>query len=283
MFMTPFTDRAGRFSVLKTWAVALLAAPAVWLLVRYWTRDLGPLPYDEALRLTGEWAVRFLMVTLLLTPAQRLLNWSRLALVRRMAGVGAFAYAALHLLFYVAQSKFNLAFVGTEIFSRIYLTIGFTAFFGLSLLAATSTDHAIRTLGARWKMLHRLVYGIAVLGLLHFAMQSKIDVSEPVMMTGFFMLLMIYRAVIRHRLALATPVLAISAVAGGLATAAVEFAWYALATGVDPWRVLAANLMLQFGPRPAVIVAAIGLVVAVLPPARRLLATALQSLRFSPA
>ena len=242
--------------------LAGLTAPALYLVYRYWTGDLGPLPIKEVLLVCGLWAVRFLTLTLALTPAMRIGNWPKLALIRRMAGVGAFAYAALHFTFYIAMSRFDLVLVTTEIVSRFYLTIGFLALLGLSLLAATSTDRAIRTLGKRWKTLHRFVYAIAVLGLLHFFMQSKIDASEATLMAGLFATLMIYRLVIGFRLTASMLVLSGAAIAGGLATAALEFAWYGLATGVNPWRILHANLMLGFGLRPAVLVLLSGLAVA---------------------
>ena len=108
-------------------------------------------------------------------------------------------------------------------------------------------------------MLHRSVYAIALLGLLHYFIQSKIDVSPATLMAGFFILLMIHRIFISQRIALGPVVLAISAGLAGLLTAVVEFAWYALATGVDPWRIAKANLMISFGLRPAIIVFLIGL------------------------
>lgn len=270
--MTPFTDRAGRFSALKTLTFAVLLFPAAWLLYRYWTFDLGPLPYKEANHMMGDWAIRFVVAALALTPAQRAFNWSKIALIRRMTGIGAFTYAILHFVLYIADVKYNLAFATSEIIHRYYLTIGFTALLGLSVLAATSTDWAVRTLGKRWKQLHRIVYGIAVLALLHFFMQSKIDVSQATWMAGFYILLMIYRLVINRRIALTAPVLAASAAGAALATAAIEFAWYGLTTGVNPWRVLSANLMLQFGLRPAAIVLLTGIAVAAIPLVRASLA-----------
>jgi sulfoxide reductase heme-binding subunit YedZ len=270
--MTPFTDRAGRFSALKTITLALLTVPALHLLLRYWTFDLGPLPYKEAIHMTGDWTVRFLVAVLALTPLQRIVNWSKLALLRRMTGIGAFSYAALHFILYIADSKYNLVFATSEIVHRIYLMIGFTALVGLCLLAATSTDAALRRLGARWKQLHRFVYGIAALGLLHYFMQSKIDVSQATMWAGLFIGLMVYRIAIKRRIALTMPVLAACAVTSALLTALLEFAWYGLTTGVNPWRVLAANLMLSYGLRPAVIVLLAGVAVALLPLSRILLA-----------
>jgi sulfoxide reductase heme-binding subunit YedZ len=133
------------------------------------------------------------------------------------------------------------------------------ALIGLSLLAATSFDSAVRKLGKKWKVLHRLVYAIAVLGLLHYFIQTKIDVSPAVLMTGFFILLMIYRVFITKRVSLTPRVLAISAALACVLTAITEFAWYGLTTGVDPWRIVKANLMFSFGLRPAVIVLLVGL------------------------
>jgi sulfoxide reductase heme-binding subunit YedZ len=214
----------------------------------------------SALRLIGDWTIRFLVLTLALTPLQRIITWPRIALVRRMLGVTAFAYALTHFILYIVNSKYDLDFVQEEIMHRFYLTIGFAALLGLSLLAGTSFDAAVRKLGWRWKQIHQLVYGIAVLGLLHYFIQSKIDVSPATLMAGLFFLLMIIRAFIARRLTLSVKVLGLSAILASLATAVTEFAWYALATGVDPWRVAKANLLITFGLRPAVLVLLVGLI-----------------------
>ncbi len=281
--MTPITDRTGRFSILKTATLAGLVAPAAYLLWRYWSGDLGPLPAKEALLVSGLWAIRFLVATLALTPLQRMFNWPKLALIRRMAGIGAFAYGALHFALYIVTSNFDLGLVASEIVSRIYLTIGFAALFGLSLLAATSTDRAVRALGKSWKLLHKTVYVIAALGVVHFFMQSKIDASEATLMAGLFLTLMIYRLAITKRMGLTPPVLALSAVAGAMATAIAEFAWYGLATGADPWRIAEANLSLIAGPRPAVIVGLAGMIFAALCLARSSLKKQAPRARLSPA
>jgi methionine sulfoxide reductase heme-binding subunit len=258
--MTPVTDRQGRFSPLKAGTLALAFLPA--LVIAYWflTHQLGPLPVKAALRLIGDWTIRFLVITLALTPLQRLINWPRITLIRRMLGVTAFAYALTHFMLYIVNSKYDLGFVASEIIHRIYLTIGFVALLGLSLLAGTSFDSSIRKLGKRWKQIHQLVYGIAVLGLLHYFIQSKIDVSPATLMAGLFILLMIYRVFINRRIALTPRVLGLSAVLASLLTALTEFAWYGLATGVDPFRIAKANLLISFGLRPAVIVLLVGLV-----------------------
>ncbi|MGE3875083.1 MAG: sulfite oxidase heme-binding subunit YedZ [Parvibaculaceae bacterium] len=279
--LSPWTDRTGRFSFLKTGTFILVCIPAILVAIALWRNELGPLPYKEALHRIGDWTVRFLVATLALTPLQRILMWPKLALIRRMLGVTAFTYALTHFALYVVNEKFDLVFVATEIVKRIYLTIGFTALIGLSLLAATSTDSALRKLGRNWKRLHMIVYGIAVLALLHYFMQSKIDVSQATLWSGFFLLLMIYRAAVKLRFALTPLTLAVCAVVGGLLTALIEFAWYGLATGVDPVRVLKANLAFAYGLRPASIVLLVGLAVALIPWIQQ--AYGLASARLSPA
>jgi sulfoxide reductase heme-binding subunit YedZ len=279
--ISPWTDRAGRFSFLKTAVFILVLLPALYYAVKLAQNDLGPLPYKEALHRIGDWTVRFIIATLLPTPLQRVLMWPKLALIRRMLGVTAFTYALTHFSLYVVNEKLDLVFVASEIAKRIYLTIGFTALIGLSLLAATSTDWAVRKLGRNWKRLHMIVYGIAVLALLHYFMQSKIDVSQATMWSGFFLLLMTYRIAMKLRFALTPMVLAMSAVAAALLTALTEFTWYGLATGVDPFRVLNANLVFAYGLRPAWIVFLVGLAIAVIPWIKQ--AYGLASARLSPA
>lgn len=254
-----FTDRAGRFSLLKTCCFLVLVAPALWLGWRATHHMLGPRAMTEALHVTGQWAVRFLIAALALTPLQRLFKLPKLALIRRMLGVGAASWALGHFLLYIASVKYDLGFVASEIVSRYYLTIGFVALLGLAALAATSTDAMISRMGVWWKRLHRAVYAIAVLAILHFFMQSKLDASEATLMAGLFIALMIYRLALRPRQTWGALRLAVVAVAAAALTALAEFAWYGLASGANPWRVLAANLHLTAGPRPAVIVLAAAL------------------------
>lgn len=279
--LSPWTDRAGRFSALKTAVFVLALLPALYYAFELWQNDLGPLPYKEALRRIGDWTVRLLVITLALTPLQRILMWPKLALIRRMLGVTTFTYALTHFSLYVVNQNFDLAFVASEIVQRIYLTIGFTALTGLSLLAATSTDSALRRLGRNWKRLHMIVYGLAVLALLHFFIQSKIDVSQAVLWSGFFILLMTYRLALKFRFALTPWTLATCAILAAIMTAAIEFTWYGVATGVDPFRVLKANLVFAYGLRPAWIVVLVGLGVGLIPWIKQ--GYALASTRLSPA
>jgi methionine sulfoxide reductase heme-binding subunit len=262
-YLLPLFDRQGRFSKLKAVTLFVLVAPLGCLLWRTWTGNLGPLPIKEALHVAGDWTLRFLVVTLALTPAMRIFNWSKLALIRRMAGVGTFCYAALHFILYIVNSKFDIGFVASEIVLRIYLLIGFVALIGLCALAATSTDSAVRKLGQKWKTLHKLVYGIAVLGLLHAFMQYKVDVSPGVLLAGFFVLFMVYRWMLGRRMAWNWMTLGSAALAASIAAMAIEWSWYAIATGVNPWKVLSANFMLGFAVRPSIYVLAAGIAVAI--------------------
>ena len=124
-----------------------------------------------------------------MTPARRLFNAPKLINMRRTLGLAAFCYAMLHLALYFVQEKFDLAKIASEIALRIYLTIGFVALIGLIALAATSTDGMIKRLGGeRWNRLHRIVYAIAILGIIHFLMQTKLDITESVMVAGFLLL-----------------------------------------------------------------------------------------------
>ena len=258
--MTPLTDRQGKFSPLKATTLAMALLPAAVIAYWFFTHQLGPLPVKEALRHVGDWTIRLLVITLTLTPLQRLLNYPKIALIRRMLGVTTFAYALTHFLLYIVNSKYDLAFVASEIILRFYLTIGFVALTGLSLLAGTSFDSAVRKLGKKWKMLHRLVYGVAVLGLLHYFIQTKIDVSPAVLMTGFFILLMVYRVFIMKRVSLMPAVLAIKCCCGLRTYGNHRIYLVRPGYGRRPWRIAQANLMFSFGLRPAVIVLLAGLI-----------------------
>ena len=262
--MKPWTDRQGRFSALRTLAYVIAITPA--LVIAYWffTGALQPLSVKNALHLVGDWAVRFLVFTLALTPLMRLFNYTKLALIRRISGVTAFAYAITHFILYIVMSKFDLNFVASEIIHRFYLTIGFVVLIGLCLLAGTSFDSAIRKLGGNWKRLHQIAYGLAVLGLFHYFLQSKIDVSAATLVAGLFLLAMTVRVMLRQRMTLSPLTMMGAAVVGCVLTALVEYAWYGLATGVNPNRVLLANFMVSAGLRPAVkvLLAGIGFSVA---------------------
>lgn len=223
---------------------------------------LGARPLVETLRFLGDWAVRLLLVTLAVTPARRLFNWPKLLAARRTLGLGAAALVAVHFGLYCLDMG-SISVVAREIVLRIYLTIGFVALLGLAALSATSWDGAIQRLGAeRWNRLHLLAYPITALALLHFFMQQKLDVTEPTLMAGLFLWLMGWRVLQRYGYGTGLVPLAGLAVAAGLGTALLEAGWYLAATGIDPARVLAANLAFSYSIRPAWWVFGAGLAVA---------------------
>jgi methionine sulfoxide reductase heme-binding subunit len=258
--MFPWNDRAGRLSPLKLAVFCYCLAPAGWLAYAGYANLLGTKPLTVALHDVGDLAVRFLLLSLLVTPLRLIARWPGLIAVRRMLGLAALAYVLLHVMLYVAQQGFDLWKVGSEIVLRFYLTIGLVALLGLLALGVTSTDGMIKRLGAvRWNRLHSLVYGIAVLALVHFALQSKLDVSQAMLMTGFFFWLMGFRLMRRQGLRVSAMSLAALAAAAGALTALAETGWYAVMTGVPPLRVLAANLDVELAIRPAVWVLLTGL------------------------
>ncbi|MDE2005485.1 MAG: ferric reductase-like transmembrane domain-containing protein [Rhodospirillales bacterium] len=246
----PWRDRRGAFSWLKALALAGCIAPGATVAVRLAANDLGGRPVKAALLWMGLWTVRFVLIALAISPAAQGLRWPNLTAIRRMVGVTACVYALGHLALYATDENWRLGLIGSEILRRFYLTIGFVALLGLAALAATSFDAAVRRMGRGWKRLHRLAYPIAALALLHYFIQSKANVGEPTVMAGLFAWAMLWRVLPsgwRGHWAAVLPL----AAAAGLAAAGIEFAWYGLATGIDPWRVLGANLIWRFAPRPA--------------------------------
>ncbi|MGD8346638.1 MAG: protein-methionine-sulfoxide reductase heme-binding subunit MsrQ, partial [Lysobacterales bacterium] len=141
----------------------------------------------------------FLLITLTVTPLRRLSGQAWLLRFRRMLGLFAFFYVTLHFLAYAGiDQRFALGYIVDDVVERPYITIGFLAFVLLVPLAATSTRRMVRRLGPRWKKLHRLVYGIAVLGVWHFYWLVKADLFEPLVFGLILALLLGYRLAVRY-------------------------------------------------------------------------------------
>jgi sulfoxide reductase heme-binding subunit YedZ len=256
-------ERSGRWSPVKIAAFVVAVLPAGWIAYQAVTGELGARPITEAIHQSGDWALRLLLLTLAITPAQRILHYPRIILARRTLGVAAAAYALLHLSLYVLDQHFDLVKVASEIVLRIYLTIGAVTLAGLIALGTTSTDAAIRRLGSqRWHAVHRLVYGIALLAAVHFFLQSKIDLYQPVLMAGFLVWLLAYRGLMRINGSVSPLALAALAVAAATVTAIGEATIYMIASGVDSRRILLAHFDLDMEVRPAWWVLAAGLAVA---------------------
>jgi methionine sulfoxide reductase heme-binding subunit len=255
----PWNDRQGRFAPLKALALAGVIAPGLWIGGHWINGTLGAKPLEVALHETGLWAVRLLLVTLAVTPLRLVTGWGKLVQLRRMLGVAALAYTLIHLFLYVVQQRYDLVVVVLEIIKRFYLTIGFVSLAAMVALGLTSTDGAIRRMGAEsWNKLHRLIYPLTVLAIFHAFLQAKINVSEEVVQIGVFVVLMAVR-VLHKRRGLNAWTLALLALLAVPLTAGLEALWYGLATGV-PWRrILDANFMLALAPRPALLVGLIAL------------------------
>ena len=267
--IVPWRDRHGRLVPLK--AAFLLTGWIPGGVLAFWWASgaLGGMPVNDVIRGTGDWAIRCLLISLAITPAARVLDWPRILLVRRIVGLTALGYAVAHLCLFVVDQKYSFSSVASEIVLRFYLTIGFVTLLGLGVLGTTSTDGWMRRLGRRWTRLHRALYGLGALALLHYFIQSKANVSEPVFMSGLFVWLMLWRALPGAWQRSVAGCLGLSLVAA-CAAAGIEFAWYALATGINPWRVLAANETLYFGLRPVHYVTLMGLAVTLLSVLRRI-------------
>ena len=156
--------------------------------------ELGANPVEYITHDTGNWTIRFLLITLCITPLRKILNQPKVIRYRRMLGLFAFFYVVLHFTVYlVLDLELNFATLGADIVKRPYITIGFTGLLLLIPLAVTSTNAMQRRLGRRWQTLHRLVYVIAVLGVWHFYWQVKRDVREPLVYAGILAVLLFYR------------------------------------------------------------------------------------------
>lgn len=261
--MSLFHEKSGRFSAEKTVAFMAAVLPVLWLCADAALDRLGARPVNAAIHFTGLFAVRFLLLSLAVTPARRLFDWPKLVLARRCLGVAAFSYAALHLGLYVLDQGGNLYVVGREIVLRVYLAIGAVGLLLLLALAVTSCDSVIRRMGGkRWLALHQLVYLIAPLAILHFLIQSKLDVTEAVLMGGLLMLLAFYRLAHRFFPPLDPARALVAGLAAGACTALLEVGWYAGTTGIDPRLVWEANFTPSLGISPAWWVTGTGLAVA---------------------
>jgi sulfoxide reductase heme-binding subunit YedZ len=172
--------RRGRIA-LKSGVWVLGLAPLAVLLYRAWTDDLGANPIDFATDWLGDWTLRILLASLTMTPLRLLFGWSWPVTLRRLLGLFAFAYAALHFgVWIVLDHFFDWPEMAADVVKRPYITVGVTALLLLVPLAATSTTGMIRRLGpVAWRRLHRLAYVAGVLGVLHYLWLAKVGVQGP--------------------------------------------------------------------------------------------------------
>lgn len=155
--------------------------PAIWLTFALFTNQLGANPIEAITRESGVWALRFLLLTLCLTPIRWLTGLNQIIRFRRMTGLYVFFYALLHMLLYLWLDQFfDWSEIWKDIVKRPFITIGFISFTLLLPLALTSSNKMMKRLGGqRWKQLHKLTYLVAGLSCLHFLMLVKADLTEP--------------------------------------------------------------------------------------------------------
>ena len=267
--LVPWTDRRGRLHPLRAVVFTLLLLPALWLAVRWPLHDLGAEPVNAAIHSTGYWTIWLLLASLAITPLKALSGLMNVVVVRRMIGNAALCYALLHLVLYAADQNWRMLTVISEIVKRFYLTIGFVALCGLVVLGATSTDGWMRKLGRTWKQIHRVVYGLIILGLIHYVLQSKLDVSHAILAAGVFAWFMLWRVLPSGRDRTWPVLLGITAVSCAV-TLATEYLWYRFGTRINPMKVMAQELDIAYGLHPAGQVLLLGVVAALVTELRRL-------------
>lgn len=194
--MRPSPDR--RLVIAKSVVFGLCLLPLLALAWDVYRQTLGPDPVAVLEHRSGDWALRLLLATLAITPLRRISGISALLRFRRMLGLFAFFYASLHLAIYLLIDLGGFwRQLFEEIFKRPYITVGFLAWLLLVPLAITSTKGMMRRLGRRWVLLHRLIYPIGLLAVLHYLWLVKsgqtIAVREPLIYLAIYLVLMLWR------------------------------------------------------------------------------------------
>ena len=180
--------------VVKPVVFVLLLLPALLLVAGLYFDTLGANPPEYILHSTGEWALRLVILTLLLSSLKRVFNWYRILQLRRMIGLFTFFYASLHCLSYVwFEQGFSWYDIYNDVWQRPFITVGLTAFLCMIPLAVTSSNRMMRQMGRRWKRLHLLVYPTVILGVVHFWWLVKADITEPLIYAGLTAALFIER------------------------------------------------------------------------------------------
>lgn len=181
--------------LVKPVVVILSLMPLIILATDAYQGNLSANPIDDITDTTGSWTLRFLMITLSVTPLRKLTGWNTLAQLRRMLGLFAFLYVSLHFTTYIWLDKFfEWSEVVEDVAKRPFITIGFASFVALIPLAATSFDRIMKWMGGkRWKLLHRLVYAAALGGVIHYLWLVKADRLRPLIYGGILAVLLGFR------------------------------------------------------------------------------------------
>jgi sulfoxide reductase heme-binding subunit YedZ len=181
-------------------------ASLFWRAFEIGAADLGTNPIEKVQDTLGQWGLRLLLITLAVTPLRDWFSAPWLVQLRRMLGLYAFFYVLLHFLtWFVLDQDMYWSGIMTDIARRPFITVGFAALLLLTPLAITSTNTMMRRLGKRWKTLHRLIYAIAPLGVVHYYWQVKADVREPLIYAAILAVLLGWRVWKRRRTWTSTP------------------------------------------------------------------------------
>lgn len=194
---------------LKALVHLAIALPALWLALNwyyalnYMPHELGFNPQETTHHTTGDWALRILLASLLVSPLARIKKLRSLMQFRRMVGLWAYSYVVLHIISYVWLAKYlDIGEIVADIIKRPYITIGMLAFLMLTPLAVTSTKGWIKRLGAKtWQKIHYMIYGVALLGPLHFIMMRKGIQMEPRIYMWIAVALLLLRFIKKRRAA----------------------------------------------------------------------------------
>ena len=197
MTLTNLTAR--QITAIKVVVFVLALLPFLRIVVSIFTDQLGANPIEFITRNTGDWTLYFLCITLAVTPLRRWMKWNWLIRLRRMLGLFAFFYAALHFTTFLwFDHFFDLGEMLKDVVRRPFIAVGFAAFLLLIPLAITSTNAMVKRLGGkRWMWLHRLIYVIALLGILHYwwMKAGKNDLEQPIIFGGIVLVLLGLRVV----------------------------------------------------------------------------------------
>ena len=181
--LTGTAPKRARRRWIKPFVFVVCLGPLAFLLVRafFFTDDLGANPVEAIIRYLGDWALRFLLIALAVTPVRIVTGWGEVARLRRMIGLFAFTYVLLHMLAYFGiDQHFDVASLLDDVKKRIYIMVGMAALAMLIPLAVTSTDAMVRRLGGlRWRRLHRLAYPAGVAGVIHYFLMIKAGFVQP--------------------------------------------------------------------------------------------------------
>ena len=172
----------------------LSLVPFIVIVYKIYFNQLGPEPVKEITHHTGEWTLIFICLTLAMTPLKRLTNLTIWIKFRRMLGLFIFFYATLHMLTYVViDYRLDFSSISKDILTKRFIFVGFAAWLLLLPLTLTSSRKAVMFLKDKWKKLHRLIYVIAILGVVHFLWLVKFDITEPLIYAAIILVLLLFR------------------------------------------------------------------------------------------